>query len=229
MGLPYNGWSDLVRHGRDRAYYQAQRKGGILPPATACLCCKAPFCSDSIPYHAEEYGPTLEDYWVTCLPLCHRCHAMVHARFATPNRWKRFLTQASTGSIDESEFPNTRSTSPSALEMKFKARADIAEVPMPAGAPDELKALPIKEYRGPWKVAKLRVKDRSGNDIDVADWMIYGPDLSGLKAERPDVEIQQLLTELMQVDGYPDYYLPRYLPNARKIWYRRTLKQSTQT
>lgn len=40
------------------------REKGVLPLAKECLGCKEKF-ERLVPYHAEEYGSTLEDYWVS--------------------------------------------------------------------------------------------------------------------------------------------------------------------
>ena len=128
-GLPYNGWIETVRHGRDRHYYHARTKG-VLRAAICCDGCGVAFGDKPVPYHAEEYGPTLEDYWDSCVPLCHRCHAMVHARFFTPNLWRLFLTQLASDSLDEATFP--QSSQVAALLSKFKNREDIDSVAMPA-------------------------------------------------------------------------------------------------
>ncbi len=206
VGLPYNGWSDLVRHGRDKRYYQA-RDNGVLPAASECLGCGESLPASCVPYHAEEYGPTLEDYWASCQPLCHRCHAMLHARFGTPNRWKRYLAQAADGAIDEVEY--APSTQIAALLSRYKAKGDIADVPMPKGAPEYMKSLPLEEYRGPTKVAMLRVLNHSGNVIEVADWTLYGTELE--KFERRDIDVEPLVSTLGSVAGFPKYK-PLYTP-----------------
>lgn len=204
MGLPYNGWSDLVRHGRDYCYYRA-RDGGILSAAPICLGCSEELPPSCVPYHAEEYGPTREDYWASCRPLCNRCHAMVHARLSVPNRWKRYLAQAADRAIDEREYPRSRSRSPYALTKKCAAMKDILDVSMPASAPEYLKSLSLEEYRGPWKVALLRVLGLDGNIIEVHDWKLYGANLEKLMIERPDIDIQTARSKLKNVRGFPVY------------------------
>lgn len=182
-GLPYNGWSALVRHGRDKHYYRAQRKG-VLLPAVECLGCKACFGKSSVPYHAEEYGPTHEDYWASCVPLCHRCHAMLHARFRTPNRWRKYLAQAADGNIDETEYPQRKQIA--ALLSKFKNREDIANIRMPENVPEYFRSLPMKEHAGTDKVATLLVTALdTGHKVEVPDWTLYGATLNLLgDAER---------------------------------------------
>ena len=212
MGLSYNGWSDLVRHGRDKRYYRARDKG-VLPAASKCLGCQQLLPVTCVPYHSEEYGPTLEDYWASCRPLCHRCHAMLHARFVTPNRWKRYLAQAAEGTIDENEYPQSANIASLLSKYKAKGWKDIPDVPMPMHAPEYLKALPLEEYCGPPKVATLRVVDRvSGNTFEVHDWTIYGADLEKLKLERLDINLQVALAKLESVRDFPKYK-PLYFSN----------------
>lgn len=182
-GLPYNGWPAFIRHGRDKHYYRAQKKG-VLAPAVGCLGCKERFEQSCIPYHAEEYGPTLEDYWESCVPLCHRCHAMLHARFQTPNRWNKYLAQAADGVIDINEYPQRKQIV--ALLSKFKNRDDISYFRMPDHVPEYFRALPMKEYAGAQKLATLLVVDlNTGSKVEVPDWTLYGATLKPLgEAER---------------------------------------------
>ncbi len=95
---------------------------------------------------------------------------MLHARFVTPNRWKRYLAQAAKGSIDEIEYPNSVRIAP--LLSRYKAKKDIPDVPMPKGAPEYMKSRPLGEYRRPLKVAMLRVADLAGTTVDVPDWTL---------------------------------------------------------
>lgn len=184
-GHPYNGWIEEVRYGRDKHYYHARTKG-VLRSVTCCDACKVSFGDKPVPYHAEDYGPTLEDYWASCVPLCHRCHAMVHARFATPNLWFLFLTQLAENSIDEKLFP--QSTQIAALLSKFKNRPDIETVEIPTECNIYLKSLPMSEYSGPTKVATLLIIDqRTGLTVEVPDWIIYGENLERLTNEERKV------------------------------------------
>ncbi len=182
-GLPYNGWPAFVRHGRDKHYYHARSKG-LLKPAIECLGCRARLEQSCVPYHAEEYGPTLEDYWQSCVALCHRCHAMLHARFQTPNRWSLYLAQATDGNIDTSEYPERKQIV--ALLTKFKSRKDISYFRMPDHVPEYFRTLPMKEYAGAQKVATLLVADiDTGRTAEVPDWTLYGAKLERLgEAER---------------------------------------------
>ena len=180
-GLPYNGWSALVRHGRDKHYYHAQRNK-ILPQSAICTCCQIELPIDCIPYHQEEYGPALEDCWASSVPLCHRCHAMLHARFVTPNRWKHYLGQALSGAIDDGEYPPSKNIAP--MLSRFKSRKDISFVPMPESVPSYFSALSFEEYSGPSKLATLKVIDQAnGNQTEVPDWTLYGENLELLTTE----------------------------------------------
>lgn len=187
-GLPYNGWSALIRHGRDKHYYWAQKKG-VLPPAVECLGCKTRFGQSTVSYHAEEYGPTHEDYWASCVPLCHRCHAMLHARFHTPNRWRMYLAQAADGNINETDYPQSKHMVAHLSRFK-KKREDIPCFRMPENVPEYFRALPMKEYAGAHKVATLLVADlNTGRKLEVPDWTLYGEALNLLgDAERRSLE-----------------------------------------
>lgn len=183
--LPYNGWSGLVRYGR-LSHFTYARRNGLLKPATECLGCIWKFGGAPVSYHAEEYGPTPEDHWASCQPLCNRCHAMVHSRFATPNRWKRYLNQVMEGTIDEYEYPQGKLVA--GLLLKFKRRRDISFVAMPRKGCDYLRTLPLREYKGPPKVATLLVVDlNSGKRTEVPDWKLYGERLEQLTQDEREV------------------------------------------
>lgn len=190
-GLPYNGWTEEVRHDRDKYYYPARDKG-VLRAATSCDACGISFEGKPVPYHAEEYGPTLEDYWVSCVPICNRCHAMLHARFATPNLWRLFLHQLASRSLDAEMFP--QSSQIAALLSKFKNRKDIAPVEMPADCNEYLGSLPMSDYCGPPKVATLLVVDQmTGEILEVPDWTIYAENLEKMTdVERKAAEMRGL-------------------------------------
>ena len=185
IGHPYNGWSEIIRYARDKHYYHAQRRK-ILPQEPICRCCNNEMTGPCIPYHSEDYGPTLEDYWSSCVQLCHRCHGMVHARLKTPNRWKRLLTQIVNGEIDEAEFPVGKNVV--GMLSKFRSREDTAEfVPMPDGINEYCLSLSLDEYNGPLKAATLLVEDQSsGETKEVPDWTIYGDKLETLSSEEQD-------------------------------------------
>ena len=195
-GLPYNGWSELVRHGRDKHYYHAQ-KHKILPQSPACIGCQIGLPPDRIPYHSEEYGPTLEGYWASCVPMCHRCHAMLHARFVTPNLWKLYLHQTSNQSIDDNVFPLSNGIAP--MLKRFKSREDIEYVPKPKNVPEYFAGLPDHEYSSKPKVATLLVIDQTTETkVEVPDWTLYGDQLELLTQE----EKKQLSSRGIDIDGF---------------------------
>lgn len=205
--LPYNGWTGLVRMGSRYGAYKRARRRRVLAAAPICSCCNTSLPADCVPYHAEEYGPTHEAFWDSCVPLCHRCHAMLHARFRLPNMWKLLLGQAADGAIDEGLFPPRKSMA------KMKARPDTAYVPMPAHVPGYFSSLPLTEYIGPWKPATLRVRELgNGSVIEVPDWLTYGEDLRAATSE----EVQGMRSRGVNVDGFlaGDIRLPRQATGA---------------
>lgn len=182
-GLPYNGWPAHVRHGRDRHYYHAQRNA-LLGPADTCVGCAKPPHEYRFGYHAEEYGPTLEDYWASCVALCNPCHAMLHARFTTPNLWRLYLSQVKQGSVDSRLFPDPKHYV--SLLSKLRSRNDVTPVPSASDRRGYLTELSDTEYAGAPKVATLLVRRLDRDEpIEVPDWLLYGSDLSLLNgAER---------------------------------------------
>ncbi len=198
-GHPYNGWNQLVRYGRDKHYYHAQKRM-ILPQERICRCCKQELPDGVIPYHSEDYGPTLEDYWRCCVQLCHRCHGMVHARFRTPNRWKRLLTQIVAGDIDKEEFPVGKNIA--GMLSKFNNREDTADyVPMPEAIDGHFSNMLLTEYEGPLKAATLLVRDIETDVVtEVPDWTLYGDELDNLSVDERDhlnrrgIDIDQFLS-----------------------------------
>lgn len=158
----------------------------------------------------------LEDYWASCIPLCHRCHAMLHARFVTPNRWHRFVAQAVAGEIDDEEYPLSKSIAP--MLSRFKNKPDIDQFPMPKNAPSYVTSLARSEYAGPPKVATLKVIDRAtGSEAEVPDWTLYGDELEGLSgAERFELEIRGI-----DIEGFLSGRIEIERNGAGKRKYRR--------
>jgi hypothetical protein len=166
-------------------------------------------------YHAEEYGPTLEDYTVSCVAMCNRCHAMIHARFETPNLWRAYVSQANKGWIDASLFPD-RARYVSLLS-KFRSRDDTAEVPVTPVEDGYLSRLPTTELAGPAKAATLRVQlPGSGEPVEVPDWLVYGSDLSFLSTpERITLESRGI-----DVQGFVRGEIPIERVNGRLVYRR---------
>lgn len=214
-GLPYNGCSELIRHGRNKHYYHAQRHK-LLPQTPECTICSCDLPSGCIPYHAEEYGPTLEDYWASCVPLCHRCHAMLHARFVTPNRWNHYVAQAMTGQIDDDEYPLSRQIAP--MLSRFKSKADIGTSPLPEIAPNYVLSLSLIEYNGPPKPATLLVIDqRTKQVVEIPDWTLYGEGLEKLNAYERSV----LKGRGIDVNGFLHATIEIERDKAGRLKYRR--------
>jgi hypothetical protein len=48
-------------------------------------------CNYNTMPHAEEYGPTFDDYLKNIYILCARCHGMLHLRFRFVGQWVEYL------------------------------------------------------------------------------------------------------------------------------------------
>jgi hypothetical protein len=74
------------------AKFLYHKKKGTLPEWRtvdgACDMCGNEY--NTMP-HAEEYGPTFEDYLRSIHILCGRCHGMLHLRYRFPKKWKEYL------------------------------------------------------------------------------------------------------------------------------------------
>jgi hypothetical protein len=122
---------------------------------------------------------------------------MLHARFQTPNRWKKYLTQSAAGEIDESEFPQRKQIV--ALLSKFKNREDIPYFRMPDNVPEYFRVLPMMEYAGAEKVATLLIADLDkGKTVEVPDWTLYGEKLEGLG----ETERRSLVERGIDIEGF---------------------------
>ena len=53
-------------------------------------CCMCGESYNTMP-HAEEYGPTFDDYLKNIYILCARCHGMIHLRFRFVPQWVAYL------------------------------------------------------------------------------------------------------------------------------------------
>ncbi|MBK7906939.1 MAG: hypothetical protein IPJ78_10305 [Gemmatimonadetes bacterium] len=209
-GLPYNGWRALVRNGPRYGAYERARRWGVLPIATECLCCRAALPLSAIPYHAEEYGPTHEDFWQSCVPMCHRCHAWLHARFVMPNLWKLLVSQGADGAVDEDLFPPRKGMA------KIRRRKDIATQALSQHANDYFGRLSTEEYRGPWKAATLLVRPLAGDrPIEVPDWEVYGERLEWAHSD----ERRELLRRGIPVDPFLSGRIAIERDSAGRLWY----------
>ena len=86
----YNGWSPEQRNATI-PIQAAARRDGRLPIFRICCLCGLGDRVESrygLVLHLEDYAHPLEGY-----PLCKRCHAVIHVRFADPGRWLRLLAR----------------------------------------------------------------------------------------------------------------------------------------
>lgn len=142
---PYNGWCGSVRRARGTEFYKQVKSGQIVKP----LCCEICGSTRGITYHAEEYGPTWEDYLYATRTLCAYHHGMFHMRHKVPNRWVRMLHRVGSGPVVQSI------TSLSQFFKVMGAMGDIeyAGVPPTTGI-DWLDAVPWKPATGVCKTIK---------------------------------------------------------------------------
>lgn len=82
----YKQWTAAIRTARF-AEYKAARAAGRLSKPGACEICGQ---TKGTMHHAEDYGPTVDDYFAALHSLCGRCHAWLHMRFRYPGLWARY-------------------------------------------------------------------------------------------------------------------------------------------
>lgn len=92
----YNGFTPSQRRAGDRIIKDAI-SSGKLAPLSECSCA---FCGQSkgiLHYHAEDYTPDriLNDV----VPLCWRCHMMVHRRFSHPRSFAAYMEDVQGGIV----------------------------------------------------------------------------------------------------------------------------------
>jgi len=119
---------------------------------------------------------------------------MVHARFATPNRWKEYLRQVSCRTIDATQFPNGTYIG---LHTAFGSRKDTSPETASIQPQGYLGNLPLFDYAGPDKMATLLVVDLGNRlTVEVPDWTLYGLKLQMLTvAERTSLEERGIRVE----------------------------------
>ncbi len=92
---PYNGFTGAQRR-RGEQVLQVLRRNGVLPAPERCALCDT---TGRITYHAEDYFDPF-----ALVSLCFPCHMALHARFKSPDRWrKRLDANANTPRIAEFE------------------------------------------------------------------------------------------------------------------------------
>lgn len=82
----YKQWPAKVRN-EMYVKYKAARGAGSLPPPGPCEICGQ---TEGTMHHAEDYGPTIVEYFASLHSLCARCHAMLHLRFRFPGQWAAY-------------------------------------------------------------------------------------------------------------------------------------------
>lgn len=98
----YNGWSGLDRDKADRRLKAAITKESWKYPHLIqrgpCVMCGH---DRGIMLHAEEYGPSLNDYIASLRSVCAKCHGMIHLRFRFPGIWSVFKSRLKVGEKPE--------------------------------------------------------------------------------------------------------------------------------
>jgi len=89
----YNGWTGPQRAARLAELRRAERDGTLAEPYLTPPACEICTQTDGTMWHAEQYGPTWEDYLTHLHAVCRYCHAMLHLRFRFPYRWHMHLVK----------------------------------------------------------------------------------------------------------------------------------------
>ncbi len=119
----YKQWSGPTREARFREYKNARAAGRIPAPGPCEICGQ----TRGTMHHAEDYGPTLEDYVSALHSLCGRCHAMLHVRFRFPGQWAAYKQKCRTEGGPQ---PPVKSMS----EIYYGVTRDIPPVRYPEGS-----------------------------------------------------------------------------------------------
>ena len=97
MANAYKQWPGMLREARYVQYKQA-RAAGILGAPGPCEICGE---TRNTVHHAEDYGPTLQDYFAALHSLCSHCHKLLHLRFRFPERWEFHVRSCRLGPLLE--------------------------------------------------------------------------------------------------------------------------------
>ena len=153
-GKSYNGWTYLAMCARDAVFFGAIKAGLLPDKPNQCYGCGITRDKDNavIQQHSEEYGPLPEDYIASCVPLCFRCHFLVHTRFEVPNKWLRYLNRVAAGKLQPPLPYDWR-----AGNVMLK-QGDIEEVYPWVETPNGyLSGLPLEAYSGPMKMVTVMI------------------------------------------------------------------------
>ncbi len=88
----YNGWNRAERSRATRWKHAAGRRGEYLPPIVCSACGQD---QGRIFGHWENYDPPFSA--AKDIPLCSRCHFMVHSRHRRPEQWDRYRAAIAKG------------------------------------------------------------------------------------------------------------------------------------
>lgn len=92
----YNGFTPEQRIKGDEIIKEAINNG-TLPKLSECKC---KFCGQDkgiLHYHCEDYSP--KNILKDVIPVCWRCHMMIHTRFKHPLSYKLYFWEISKGVI----------------------------------------------------------------------------------------------------------------------------------
>lgn len=87
----YNGFDHNARMEGDRIQKEFFSKNPGLRPTTCCVCGS----KNKIQLHLEDYNKPIEGI----IPLCYRCHMMVHCRFRARKAWEAYKLLISKGYV----------------------------------------------------------------------------------------------------------------------------------
>lgn len=90
----YNGFTPAQRW-RGLAIVKRAIADGVIPPANTLPCSRCGQTEGIIMYHSEDYTP--ERIVAQVVPLCWRCHMMLHCRFRHPKSWEKYAAEVAAG------------------------------------------------------------------------------------------------------------------------------------
>lgn len=92
----YNGFTAAERYKGLEIVKQAIADG-VLKPVSECKCSMCGQDKGIIMYHSEDYTPEIIVSQV--VPLCWRCHMMLHSRFRHPKSWEQYKQEVENGAM----------------------------------------------------------------------------------------------------------------------------------
>lgn len=166
----YNGWSGRCRSVRGTLFYNMLRRGEIEQTG-ACVLCGISKPGLYLNFHAEEYGPTWEDYVANTHEVCCHCHGMLHVRYRFPRAWKIYINAIHEG-LQRQIYYNMGAFFNLVKELGYPPICDLhgsEDIPLIKTGNVRLDNIPLKPYHGEHKVpGRMIVID--GVDTFVAEW-----------------------------------------------------------